>query len=407
MMKHAYILLCAAALSAACDKASRELPDAAGSQETEVSVSMQGQKTAPGIVLDAAAGSDAIIIDSFDEGSLLYFSQLGPASDPNFEDESEEKSPYLYIYAYNERTANWAEGYNFSLYGDRKAFDWEMVKSIGSVGNAFSLYAFYFPVGNRVKFSVEENQAGAAETPYDTSNFMKSDIMGAYHATSSLYTRLRFRLFHLMVYLKVTIYVPVYEDNLSGDHAEASYSGFKAGALKGAFVMNANTDFTIEWHANRSSDTEAPLVRTTDGSQKNITMYRHEGDEERILEEFDVRGYYDKEGALQTDRVREYSFSVLFPSQTFADNFLCFALQAPDESMKYYYFSGSQIMGESGDYRLTQGTLQQLYLYLPRTTNETVLVGANILPWSDASTDMTVTQQPGSGQQEENDDNDD
>ena len=82
--------------------------------------------------------------------------------------------------------------------------------------------------------------------------------------------------------------------------------------------------------------------------------------------------------------------------QTVGDNFLCFTLQSPySEDLRYYYFSGSQIVGDKSEsYGLTQGTLQELHLYLPRKTNETVLVGAKILPWLPADTEMTVTKDP-------------
>lgn len=386
-MKHIFIVIFSLAVLVSCDSHDTEGQDAVERLVTSVSVSCGQRTAAPGIETRGDGEEDEdiappIIIDSFDNKSLLYFSQLGAtdALTPRFDELGEEASPYVYIYEYKQVSdATWDDKYNFSVQEGRRALDWDSVKSVGSVGNAFSLFAFYFPEGNEVRFAVETDQT-------DETNFKKSDIMGAYHATSSLYTRLRFRLFHLMVYLKVTLYVPVYKDKNGTDK---EYSGFYEDALKGAYVLNANTDFTISWRAKRSSDTEAPLTQT--GNNKdNITMYRH--GRNRTIDNFEVKDYYTG-GTLTSDHVEEYNFSVLFPAQTFGDKFLCFALQAPDNSMKYYYFSASQIVGDSKNYGLTQGTLQQLYLYLPRTTNETILVGAKILPWKDAVTDMTVTQQ--------------
>ena len=396
-MKHILIYIFAFAMLASCVRDGSEGTTVDERRQSSVYVSYEQPKTAPGIVIadDGEDDSAPIIIDQFEAGDLLYFSQQTSSKAPNFTDLEDENHP-LYVYRYNQKDANWSEGYNFEYTDDHKIFDWDTVASLGSVGNAFSLFAFYFPTNQNIEaklpdsFRVETNQQGT-EDIYDKSNFKKSDIMGAYHATSSLYTRLRFRLFHLMVYLKVTIYVPVYEDSESND--SFSYSGFKEGALQDAFVMNAYTDFTIEWQANRSSDTEAPLTQAT-GSKSNIKMYRHKSDESQIIEDFNVEEYYTKE-KYGTDKVRAYTFSVLFPSQQFNDNFLCFKLLAPNnETMKYYYFSSSQIIdgADNSRYGLTQGTLQELHLYLPRMTNETVLVGANILPWFNASTDMTVTK---------------
>ena len=334
-----------------------------------------------------------IIIDGFTDGSLLYFSQFSQNYNPNFEDEDESASNYLYIYQYKENPkASWESGENFASVQDRFSFNWDRTVGIGPSGNTFKFFGFYFPVANQVTWEVEKNQRGPNENPYDKSNFMKSDIMGAYHATSSIYTRMRFRLFHLMTYLKVTLYVPVYKAQYS-DPEKQSYSGFEAGALKGGIVMNALTKFNIEWAASKSSDTEAPFVQTPGNEPRsNIMMYFHRSDESRDTT-INVKNYYnlpvdDIEDDL--DQVRIYNFSVLFPTQTFNGNFLCFALSTPGGDTKYYYFTSTQVPGAGID--LTQGTLQQLYLYLPRKTNQTVLVGAKILPWQDAQTDMTVTK---------------
>ncbi|MCH5240579.1 MAG: hypothetical protein J1F38_10175 [Muribaculaceae bacterium] len=350
--------------------------------------------------------AEPIILNGFDDNSLLYISQMGPSesTNPNFSDFSSDAVPYCYIYQYSENeNANWDYEYNFELpedltiegidgvSGPRKAIDWRTIRNIGSVGNAFSLYAFHFPLDNIVRWNVEADQTGDTD-PFDKSNFIKSDILGAYHASSALNTRLRFNLFHLMVYLKVTIYVPVYKDN-TDNTADFRYSGYNAGSFKGAYVMNASTDFSIEWRTNRSSDTDPPLVQPNTSKKQNIKMYVHKYDDAEIITLENIRSnYYPSYNGDDTDEVRVYNFSVLFPNQTFNGNFLCFALQDAEGNMRYYYFAGNQITGDSGNYSLTQGTFQELKLYLPRATNQTILVGANVLPWSDALTDMTVSQ---------------
>lgn len=347
---------------------------------------------------DDDENSKPIIINGFEDGSLLYFSQMPQSESPNFSDLDESATPYLYIYKYNKNeSATWERGENFSnAFNNRLSFDWDFVKGIGPNGNAFKFFAFYYPVGNVVRWNVETDQTGGADSPYDQKNFMKSDIMGAYHATSAIFTRMRFRLFHLMTYLKVTLYVPVYKDDIS-DPDKMSYSGFNAGAMKGSYILNAFKDFSIEWSAAKSSDTEAPLVQIPgNAGRSNIRMYEHQPDES-VTKTINVKPYYSGtvEGITNyEDEVREYNFSVLFPTQPFNDNFICFALTTPGNDTKYYYFSASQIIGAEGDsFGLTQGTLQQLYLYLPRKTNQTILVGAKILPWNNSVTDMTVNKQ--------------
>lgn len=396
MMKHLSIFFILFAVLVSCNGQDPEEQDTTGQFVTSVSVSCQQPQAASGIT---RAGEDHFIItEQFQVGDKLYFSQLPPTGTPNFTDPESTDNP-LYIYSYDGRQAEWSDGYNFSLpeedakNGTSPIFDWRTVKEIGSVGNAFSLYAMYFPGDNNYRLDIQTDQRGPEENRYDTSNFVKSDIMGAYHATSSLYTRLRFRLFHLMVYLKIKLYVPVFEsEKKDGDF---SYSGFNEGAVQSAQVLNVSTQLNIEWRANRSSDTEAPLTQQATGPKATIFMYGHEPDETNI-ETIDIADYYTNE-PYGEDRVRTYEFSVLFPMQTVGDNFLCFTLQSPnsENDFRYYYFSGSQIVGDKSDsYGLTQGTLQELHLYLPRKTNETVLIGAKILPWLPAETDMTVTKDP-------------
>lgn len=383
------------ALLISCSQTESENPDIVSDRYQQyVEVGLEKRSMAAGI---DAENDSLIIIDSFEEGDILYFSQLSSSIDPNFGSNPSEY-PYQYQYTYTpNETANWYQQYNFAAQTREGMLDWDVVKSVGSVGNTFSLYAMYFPVRNIIRFNVETDQTGGESDEYDKSNFMMSDIMGAYHATSSLYTRLRFRLYHLMVYLKVTLYVPEYDDEYS---EQSNYSGYQEGAMLGSFVMNALTRFNIEWRANRSSDTEAPLTQTNpQDSRSNIKMYQHVPDEETIInlpvDKFVSPQLLSTIEGLQadgTDKVREYNFSVLFPSQTFGDDFLCFVLKTPEGNRKYYYFSGSQIVGDSGNYSLSQGTLMHLFLYLPRKTNETILIGAKILPWENSVTDMTVTK---------------
>lgn len=363
--------------------------------ETVSLVSIQRQKRmeAPGMETLAPGESEAIVIDNsiFSIGSILYISQLGndDSKNPNFNNFDDNAIPYLYQYAYNGNTeADWDEDFNFQNVEGREPITWSAVKNVGSVGNSFDFFAMFFPGNNSPVFNVKQDQTGPENDPYDQSNFKMSDILGAYHNTSSLYTRMRFRLFHLMTYLKITLYVPVYQDAIQGN--DQSYSGFKEGAVSGAYLLGAATNFNINWRAKRSSDTEAPLVQRGNVGGP-IKMYMHEPDNEEMT--ITVADYYNNP-QNETDQVVAYNFSVLFPQPNYnptPDNLqLCFLVTSPDNNVKYYYFNTSQVMNDSGSFLLSQGTLQQLYLYLPRSVNETILIGAKILPWTNSDSDMTV-----------------
>lgn len=380
MTKFRFLFILPLAMAFSCSTTDREdEPDVpTGDSVPRVYVATNSPLASDDIVTDNP--KDEMIIDSFEEGDILYFSQLGTIDMPNFSDLSENGRPYCYQYVYSpDPKANWESGYNFKFKTGTKSFEWKTVPELGSVGNAFSFFAMYFPGDNTVKWNVQTDQS-------DKRNFILSDIMGAYHATSSLYTRLRFNLFHLMVYLRVTIYVPVFKSSDTDNNF--SISGFEADAVQGAYVLNASTGFNIDWLAVRSSDKMAPLTQPVD-PKAHIKMFAHEATGE--VETLDVRNYYSG-GSLTEDEVRQYTFSVIFPSQNFGDNFLCFALKDKDNSLRYFYFSGSQILGDSGNYSMSQGTMQELFLYLPRNSNETILVGANVLPWKESVTDMTVSK---------------
>lgn len=401
-MKYYYwFILLGLVLSSCSDKDTPQDNSLRDDEIPVITVRMHNVSGASGDLSDMNSDSEVvypqntIINNRFDENSLLYFSQMGSSTDPNFSDFTNSASPYCFIYEYYQNDdATWDSNdeYNFKIcqttqYGDdRLPITWKSIMEIGSVKNSFSLYAFHFPVANTVRWNVETDQSVL-------DNFKVSDIMGAYHATSALYTRLRFNLFHLMVYLKITLYVPDYEEyaDVPGDYA---YSGYKEGSYRGAYVMNAYPGINIEWRTDRSSDINPPLTQpNTSMSRANIKMYQHPGSNEVITLE-NVKSFYPNySGADNTDRVRVYEMSVLVPAQTFGNDFLCFGLIDAEGNNRYYYFNGNQITGDSGNYSLTQGTLQELKLYLPRATNETILMGANVLPWNDAATDMTVTKQ--------------
>lgn len=347
---------------------------------------------------DDSEDTDTISVSDFSDGSLIYISQMGTTVNPDFSDGATSN---LYIYQYEENEdATWTQEFNFVTTEESDPIYWSVVKGLGQVGNSFSLYGMYFPIDQQIRFNVESDQS-------DIDNFRKSDIMGAYHATSALYTRLRFRFFHLMTYLKVTLYVPVEQPNSDN----TGYTGFGEDAVINAYLINAATDFNIDWRANRSSDSEAPLLHLPESpSYSNITMFEAEPDNK--VTTITVSDYYeyvdddnDDSNNIIEDEVRTYHLSVLFPAQTFSDNMICFSLRRPGDDGEgegnyvNYYFAASQLMTGGSEFRFRQGTMQYLSLYVPRFANKTMVVGAKLLGWTDASTGMTVVDQ-------DNEDND-
>lgn len=364
----------------------------------------------------------------------LYITQYGrnnqnptiynPGLDPETELSSE-----VYAYKFQPKDgqdANWNEYFNFAAVNPEHIIDWEHVRNIGSVGNGYWLYGFYFPGSNEEpQFHVEQDQG-------NLDNLKKSNILGAFHQAPSLYTRLRFRLHPLMAYLKITVLVPVYTEKENSDGE--TNTGYLPNALQNIELLNAYTDFNINWSWSRSSDSEGPLVTLvtktlvpepepepgepgdpdiTDPDPGegnlievpidpvNIIPYLHpfitaDGSESNMPSEVDIVeipniGDYQP-GETGPDLCYKYVFSVLFPPQSFTGNFLKFVFQNPLGVKKNYYFSGANNETVGGGYLQydKQGTLSNLTLYLPRKGNEAILVKANVDDWKTAGASTNV-----------------
>lgn len=296
----------------------------------------------------------------FKDGDKIYILQRGPSLTPRFpgdyfdhrnDNSYKVKDIYVYEYDPDHDPASWGEGSNFKLKSEwSDPIKWSDVKSNGSIGNSFVFYAFcdnlkdlepdpddpllkywnstpgqvsakfgdiqYYHHAYGGKWKKSDNVGG----DYDYSNDWHvyqyqnhcgvPDFMGAYHTTSTLYSRPRFRFYHLLAYVRVTLYVPVEQDYtetdpttgetatrttgfdqtafvLTNDGSENGTGGeindYRAGVSIGNHV-SANriirTRFTIDWSANRSSDKDAPLtqvltVANTPGFLYYYCMYLH------------------------------------------------------------------------------------------------------------------------------------
>ena len=375
-------------------------------------------------VKDTEPESDLYILGmkQFKEGDKIYILQRGPSLTPKFPGEFFDhrkdetyKVNNIYVYEYDpdlDDDATWSAGYNFKYNPKRSdPISWSDVKSNGSIGNSFVFYAFcdnlkdleprgsedlkpdwvgngdYFHHAYGGKWKKSDNVGNN----YDYSNDWHAhhyqnhcgvpDFMGAYHTTSTLYSRPRFKFYHLLAYVRVTLYVPdvvTYKDKDPNTEKETERT---TGYDETAFVLSnegeytaygpavwignstsgqrtVRTRFTIDWNANRSSDKDAPLTQvltnaTTPGFQFAYCMYRHnpldvtdiyykpetpakdledikEGIE--IIDRFDVtefvansanaKKYLTQDNGKYYDKVRRYEFSAAMPAQTISSSTL-------------------------------------------------------------------------------------
>ena len=244
---------------------------------------------------DGVAGHEEIFKTKFVPNvSHLFVSQNTNSVNPF---ESDNKI-YNYVY-FNNQYANWESGFNFEAYNpdnltdaslNLNALNWETVRANGSVGNGFALYALYYH--NKSEYPDDRWARRSVALDQSTLDGLRSsDILGAYHSTSSLYSRVRFKLHHMMVYFKINLYVPVYGKTVKDDE-EQNPSGYTRGSLKEAIMVDVVPGFTIDWSAGISSEgcpviSLDPKIRP-DGSENtdeefrcNISLYSHahEGDE--------------------------------------------------------------------------------------------------------------------------------
>lgn len=359
---------------------------------------------------------------SLGSGTILHVSQLTGSQTPFFNDDVTYSYQYIDDYQYDGDDA-WMDDncYNYTPYRQDTPLEWSQIYSLGTYAGGYAMFCMYFPLedevmrrknaDNTVTYYVQEDQS-------TIDNLMRSDILAAYHSTPALFSRIKFRLFHLMTYVRIRLYVPVYRDDLN--------TGYREGALNSATLNNVTPHFTVEWSAIRSSDTEAPSIaglkeetlRKMLGDEpltSTIKMYQHPLPEGRT-EHPKVRikfgdylsdNYFDQGlGEEEYDDVRVYDFSVIIPVQEkktivedgkerevdfMETDFLNFYLRTNSGAETRYYFNrafGANSNNNKLD--MTQGNFLYLKLYVPRVGNELIYLGAEVNPWGQKGSEMLL-----------------
>lgn len=295
--------------------------------------------------------------------------------------------------------------YNFAPEDQTEALEWNKIGAGGSWNGGFALYSMYFPVDNAIR--QKEGEAGTVlysvmQDQSTLENLKRSDILGAYHSTPTLFSRIRFRLFHLMTYVRIRLYVPVFD--------EVKNTGYREGALQYATLDNVTPDFAIDWGAVRSPDTQGPAVSPLAGEDR-IIMYQHplpKGATQHPITEIKYKdylrdGYFDQGIDGDYDRVRIYDFSVIIPNQKgiigedgketnfTSTDFLNFYFRTNSGATTRYFFN--QSLGANSNessLEMNQGVFQYLQLYVPRVGNKVIFVGAKVNNWQHNSTEMLL-----------------
>ena len=345
---------------------------------------------------------------AFDENSVLQISQHTATRIPFMN----EDDIYDFKFIKGQNDASWSDEntYNFAGYRQKVPLQWNTIGQGGSWNGGFALYCMYFPVENTIRSRVDEDGRTVYNVMQDQStleNLKKSDILGAFHSTDKMFERLKFRLFHLMTYVRIRLYVPLYDD--------VKHTGYREDALQYATLNNVTPDFAIDWSAVRSSDSQGPFVTPLSG-EGEIIMYQHpleKGQTSHPITEIHYNdyfreGYFDQGIDGETDKVRVYDFSVIIPKQkgiigedgqesTFTStDFLNFYFRTNSGAVTRYYFNES-FKGkgpddiQSNDLKLNEGGVYQyLQLYVPRVGNQIIYFGGSVLPWGHYGSSMLL-----------------
>ena len=339
---------------------------------------------------------------NFNNKRVIHISQNTPDITP-FQREED-----IFSYRFDSKLAEGSgwdidDTYNFTPYNQKTPLQWTRIGA-NSLDGGFQLFSLHFPLEEKVSLSKDEYGGLRFKVMEDQStldNLQRSDILGAYHSMDKLYQRLRFRLHHMMTYVRIRLYVPVFDQQKN--------TGYREGALLSATLNNVTPEFAIEWNAGRDPDTQGPKVSALSG-EGEIKMYLHPLEdgmtEHPVIElngEYLRDGYFDQGLNGEPDKVRVYDFSVIIPEQRgtvgedgqesnfTSTNFLNFAFRTNSGAVTTYYFNQA-FSNNKDDSQLdmTQGKYQYLQLYVPRVGNKIIYLGATVKPWNHNGATMVL-----------------
>lgn len=355
-----------------CGKTDDEsLTQGTGSRSSEFDIEIPGA--------GSASGGD-VLNEYFIEGrSIILISQRGNNLSIDFNDyiiSQDDPSvtlpnPNLYKYVYySNPEADWDAGYNFMPYGNYE-LNWDAMLA-NPLNGEYSLGALYYPVEYEVMESVETDQS-------KRENVLRSNILGAWHRTNIPRDRLRFRFYHLMAALRVTLLIPAWEPE--------GNSGFGENAAASGTTLNVKKDFIIDWPIQDSEYSPVPQLKP-DAVSTDITMYLESvSNETETIEQHSITPNFPQE----TDTYRRATFTVLIPPQQLINEgtpAMRFVLSTIGGTERTYVWYASDLIDSS--LTLGRGSVTNLMLAIPRSENNAILIKAYVEDWIPADSEFAV-----------------
>lgn len=322
------------------------------------------------------------LYDYFIDGrSVVLLSQRGLTLSIDFNDYTTDPTDpsilipntnlYKYVY-YTNPNANWESGFNFQPFEDY-ALDWDQIEEGGVFNEGYALGALYYPIDYRINDAVEIDQR-----EYD--NILRSNVLGAWHVTNEIRSRLRFKFFHLMSAARVTLLIPEWNPE--------NNTGFGENSADRAEMLSVRTEYDLRWPLNGTSEEPPTPLLKEDGQLNDIQMFLESvsNEVETInLKDIDPSKYTD-----ETERVRRATFTVIFPPQQPVKDgpAMRFYLTTMGGTEKRYVWYSDAIAQGTLDYR--RSSVTNLVLFIPRTDNDAILIKSHIEPWTEAESEFTV-----------------
>lgn len=333
----------------------------------------------PGIPTTPAPDYPSLTEYFVDGTSVILISQRGDRMSLDFNDEVPSQTDpsilvpnrnlYKYVY-YTNPDANWDQGYNFQPYGNN-ALDWVYMES-ERLNGEYALGALYYPGGVTVYNEVQEDQS-------IYNNLLKSNILGAWHRTNLFHDRIRFRFYHLMSAIRVTLLIPAWD---STDN-----TGFGEDAAQSAQLLKIKKAFNIDFPV--ASTEEPPTLQVTEAPETyDINMYLDEVSND--VEEINLKDIY-YEFPDKIEKIRRVTFTVLLPVQQLTSDgpAMRFWLKSmSDVDISYVWYTRD--IEDNSSFKVSKGAVTNMVLYLPRVATNAILVDSYIDPWIEAESEFNV-----------------
>lgn len=266
---------------------------------------------------------------------------------------------------------------------------------ISDGANYFQLYAAWW---KEFEPGVRDNAPVIERDQSTKDGFLNSDMMLAYrkHSIDYPYAAMRLVFWHVFSMLDVRITLPDYDKgHVNAGEGDAIPdrlpSGYEKDSVK-LFMTNVPVDYSITHTADYSSGNLLSVLPNTSERAEAIPMYRYYTSGP-FLKDVQV-----DEGKMKKDSCRTYGFcGIVPPMEWTADQevqpLLRLKLKDPlSRADRYYTYTPTKINDSEYSLTLQGGHISVLEFDLSRNVDKMEVVRATIEPWTEAETDVPVTE---------------